>query len=500
VLALDQGSTNTKGILVSASGAVVAEASAPVAERYPRPGWVEQDAEELWRSVLAVIDGLPAELRAPGVIAGIGVCNQRETILMWERATGMPAGPVVSWQCTRGAPMCRDLAERGLDPWLRDVTGLTISPIFSATKASWLVESAANGRARAAAGELCIGTVDAWLVWKLSGGRAFVCDAGNAARTQLLNLARVDWDDDLLDLYGVPRAALPDVRPSSEVYAPVRDVPGLVDGVPVAGAIGDSHGALFGHRGFAPGTVKTTIGTGASVVAGLPELAPAPSGLLTTIAWYLDAPLYAHEGVIMSTGSAIGWLGDLLGLEDAPSRIAALAEQASTADRTVFVPAFGGLSAPYWDTDAEPVISGLDRATGVPELARAAVDSTAFQVNDLLSALDGGTGSLQTLFVDGGASVNASLLQLLADLSGLMIKRPVTTHVSALGAAYLAGLATGVWSSLDELARLPTRAVEFQPGGDARDRAARLERWQLAVRRARLVADPSPYHATGVGE
>lgn len=488
LLALDQGSTNTKGILVSPSGEVVAEASTPVEERYPRPGWVEQDAEDLWRSVLSVIDRLPADLRAPGLIAGIGVCNQRETVLMWDRLTGEPVGPVVSWQDQRGAPMCHELADEGANQWLQELTGLRISPIFSSTKAAWLVQSVRDGPARAGAGELCIGTVDSWLVWKLSGEQAFVCDAGNAARTQLLNLARVDWDDALLERFGVPRAALPEVRSSSEVYAETRGVAGLPDGVPVAGAIGDSHGALFGHRGFRPGTVKASIGTGASVVAGLPELTPAPSGLLTTIAWRLDAPFYAHEGVIISTGSAIGWLGDLLGMEDAASQIAALAEQGSKADRTVFVPAFGGLSAPFWDSEAEPLIYGLHRSTGVPELARAAVESTAFQVNDVLSALSRGGTPPQTLFVDGGASANTSLLQLLADLSGLVISRPATTHVSALGAAYLAGLAVGLWNSLDELARLETGAFEVTPTADDGDRAARLERWQLAIRRARLDA------------
>lgn len=494
LLALDQGSTNTKGILVSASGEVVAEATTPVKERYPRPGWVEQDAEELWRSVLSVIDQLPADLRTPGLVAGIGICNQRETVLMWNRATGEPAGPVVSWQCQRGAPMCRELADEGAEQWLQELTGLKISPIFSSTKAAWLIQSVKDGPARAREGELCIGTVDSWLIWKLSGEQAFVCEAGNAARTQLLNLAHVDWDDALLERFGVPRAALPEVRPSSEVYAETRGVAGLPDGVPVAGAIGDSHGALFGHCGFRPGTVKASIGTGASVVASLPKLTSAPPGLLTTIAWHLDAPFYAHEGVIISTGSAVGWLGDLLGMENAASQIAGLAEQGSEADRTIFVPAFGGLSAPYWDSDAEPLIYGLHRSTGVPELARAAVESTAFQVNDVLSALSRGGTPLQTLFVDGGASANTSMLQLLADLSGLVISRSATTHVSALGAAYLAGLAVSVWNSLDELASLERGASEVTPTTDEGDRAVLLERWQLAIRRAR--PDASTVHTT----
>jgi glycerol kinase len=499
VLAIDQGSSNTKAIVVARSGAVVAHASSPVPDRYPKPGWVEQDADAIWASVLDVIGRLPAELLAPERLVGIGITNQRESVAVWDARSGAPAGPVVSWQCARGAPLCRELIAEGADGWLRERTGLTVSPIFSATKAAWLLESIPDGRARAAAGELRLGTVDSWLIWKLTGGRVHATDASNASRTQLLNLERVDWDVQALARYGIPRAALPQVRPSSGRLGETAGVRGLADGIPVAAAIGDSHGALFGHRGFEPGTVKTTMGTGTSVLACVPELSPAPAGLMTTIAWQLEEgrpPTYGHEGIVLSTGSAVGWVCDLLGLPDEPERIAALARDADPSDTTMFMPAFGGLTAPYWDADAQPVVHGFSRRTGARELARAAVESTAFQVNDVLSALAGGGTPLHTCFVDGGASANDELMQLLADLSGLVIRRPPATHLSALGAAYLAGLAVGVWSSTEELSALDRTVVDVFPRLDGAARAERLARWAHAVALARSQAPDTTFPTT----
>lgn len=488
VLAIDQGSSNTKAIVVARDGEIVAHASRPVSDRCPRPGWVEQDAAELWASVEAAIGDLPPELLAPQRLAGIGITNQRESIAIWEAASGEPAGPVVSWQCARGAPLCRELIEEGAEAWLRERTGLTVSPIFSATKAAWLLASIPDGRARAAAGELRLGTVDAWLIWKLTGGAVHVTDASNASRTQLLNLERVDWDEAALERYGIPRAALPQVRPSSGRLGETRGVRGLADGLPVTAAIGDSHGALFGHRGFEPGTVKTTMGTGTSVLACVAELTPAPAGLMTTIAWQLGdgaPPAYGHEGIVLSTGVAVDWVCDLLGLGEDPQRVAELACAADPEDATMFMPAFGGLTAPYWDADAQPVIHGFSRRTGPRELARAAVDSTAFQVNDVLAALAAGGTPLHTCFVDGGASANGELMQLLADLSGLVIRRPPATHLSALGAAYLAGLGSGVWSSTAELSALPRTVVDVAPRIGAAEREERLARWRHAVALAR---------------
>ncbi|MBB4662110.1 FGGY-family carbohydrate kinase [Conexibacter arvalis] len=494
VLAIDQGSSNTKAILVERSGEVVASASSPVPDRFPQPGWVEQDADAIWASVLDVIAQLPAELLAPARLAGIGITNQRESIAVWEARTGAPAGPVVSWQCRRGAELCRELVAEGAEGWLRERTGLTVSPLFSASKASWLLDAIPDGRERAAAGELCLGTVDAWLIWKLTGGRTFATDASNASRTQLLNLRLADWDEQALARFGIPRAALPRVRPSSGRLGETLGVAGLADGIPVAAAIGDSHGALFGHRGFEPGTVKTTMGTGTSVLATVRELSPAPDGLMTTIAWQLaDAPpTYGHEGIVLSTGSAVDWVRTLLGLDDAPERVAELAREADPGDATTLVPAFGGLTAPYWDADAQPVIHGVSRRTGPRELARAAVDSTAFQVNDVLTALARGGAPLHTCYVDGGASANVELMQLLADISGLVIRRPPAAHLSALGAAYLAGLAVGVWDSLDELAALDRTVLDIPPRLDADGRAEQLARWAHAVSLSRSQPLPVP--------
>ncbi len=420
ILALDQGTTNSKALLVDAEGRIVATASQALNVDYPQPGWVEQDARALWSTLSAAVDECLSRADDVEVIA-VGVSNQRETVLMWDRATGQPLGPCVIWQCRRSAPFCHDLAEQGLEGWLRRRTGLTIDPLFSASKMRWLLDNVPGARQRAEAGAICFGTVDSWVLWNLTGGALHRCDYSNASRTQLFNLHDLRWDDELLALFGVPAPALPTPCPSSQIFAQTVAIGALPAGIPVGALIGDSHAALFGHAGFEAGTVKATYGTGTSLMTPIPAPVFSERGLSTTIAWAREDVTYALEGNISVTGAAVQWVAHLLGLDSAEA-VAALSQETESSGGVYLVPAFVGLGAPHWREAARGTITGLTRGSGPAHLARATVESIAYQVRDVFDVMDAEAGvPLQRLLADGGASRNDMLMQFQADI----IDRPV---------------------------------------------------------------------------
>jgi glycerol kinase len=486
ILAIDQGTTNTKALLVDAQGQVVAQAARPVAQHYPHPAWVEQDAEAIWQSVRAAIDECLASIAEPR-LAAIAITNQRESVTVWERATGRAVGPVVVWQCRRTAPFCAELRARGLAPWLAERTGLAIDPLFSASKLRWLLDNVADGQRRAERGELCVGTIDSWVLWNLTGGAVHACDLTNASRTQLLDIRTREWSAELGELFGVPLAALPALRPSSGVVGTSVELGRLSAGIPIAALIGDSHAALFGQAGFRPGAVKATYGTGSSLMTATPAPVFSQQGLSTTIAWALDTErvTYAQEGNIAMTGAAVQWLGEFLG--NSADEIATLAEQVSDTGGLYFVPALVGLGAPYWNDAARGLIAGLSHGATVAHLARATLEAIAYQVRDVFDVMRVEAGvAPTTLLADGGAAQNAALMQFQADIIGLPVLRSSAANASALGAAHLAGLAVGIWQTLDELERLAHLRERFVPQMDESERAARYAGWQQAVARATL--------------
>ena len=483
VLAIDQGTTNTKVLLFDDRAAVVAQASRPVAIEFPRAGWVEQDARAIWRSVEdAVADCLTTAGAPPiGVVA---LTNQRESVLLWDRKTGVPVGPVIVWQCRRTTEFCDGLRARGLQQRLEAVTGLTIDPLFSASKLRWLLFAIPDAMVRAEQGELCAGTIDSWLIWNLTAGAVHACDVTNASRTQLLNLQSGAWDPELLSIFSIPAAVLPEVRPSSGVFGEIATLQGL-KGIPIGSAIGDSHAALFGHGAFAPGQVKATYGTGSSLMTVVPAPVRSRHGLSTTIAWSVDGRLqHALEGNITVTGSAVEWIGQIAGALSS-SHTADLAASVDDTGGVYFVPALAGLGAPYWDANARGLLSGLSRGTTAAHLARAAVESIAYQIRDVFEAMCEDAGAPSALLADGGASQNAALMQFQADLLGVPVVRAASADVSALGAAWLAGLTAGVWRDFGELSLLPREVARFEPamGADRRDRL--YAGWRDAVDRAR---------------
>ena len=483
ILAIDQGTTNTKALLVDGDGRIVQRASRPVQLSYPHAGWVEQDADALWTSVRDAIDECLAS--APDVRpSGIAITNQRESAVVWDRATGRPAGPVIVWQCRRTSERCGRLRRDGTAGAVRDRTGLPIDPLFSATKLAWLLDEIPDGRSRASNGALCAGTIDSWLLWNLTGGAAHRCDVSNASRTQLLNLRTLAWDDTLLDLFAVPAAALPEIVPSSGVAGETVASGRIPGGVPIAGMIGDSHAALFGQGGFRAGSVKATYGTGSSLMSATPGLVFSDHGLCSTIAWGIGREVvYALEGNISATGAALQWVAELLRLAD-PGAAVELASSADSTGGVFLVPAFVGLGAPYWAERARGLMTGITRGTTAAHLSRAALESIAFQVRDVFAVMTcDGRIDPAVLLADGGASRSDLLMQFQADVLGKPVVRNNATDISALGAAYLAGLALGTWSSLDDIGALPQSLERFEPRmGDAERRAA-LDAWRDAVAR-----------------
>ncbi len=482
ILAIDQGTTNTKVILVNALGQCMAQASKPVSINFPKPAWVEQDANVIWQSVRDAINDCLQEANNP-TLAAIGITNQRESILVWERKSGKPLGPVITWQCRRSAPFCETLRERGLGATLQNKTGLTIDPLFSASKARWLLENIPNGKQRAEDGELCVGTVDSWVLWNLTGGQQHRCDVSNASRTQLFNLHTLSWDDELLNIFEVPKAALPEVLNSSTHFGESISIGSLPGGVPITSLIGDSHAALFGQAGFEIGAVKATYGTGSSLMTPTPAITLSQKGLSSTIAWGLNDVVYALEGNISVTGAAVQWLEHLLELDTAT--ITQLASQVENTEGLYLVPAFVGLGAPHWDDSARGLISGLTRGSSRAQLARATLESIAYQIRDVFDIMKTeANANLNVLLADGGGSRNAWLMQFQADILGVPVLANSSGDLSALGAAYLAGLQVGVWKNQTEIAHLPRTLERFEPKLSKAQREALYDGWKKAVARA----------------
>lgn len=482
ILALDQGTTNSKAVLVSTAGDILSRGSSPVGIDHPHPGWVEQDPLRIWTSVQEAI----AACRQAGPeveILGIAISNQRESVTVWDAATGAPLGPVVSWQCRRSAPACADLIAAGHAPRVQELTGLPIDPMFPGPKMKWLLDRVPSGRA------VRLGTIDAWLIHCLTDGAVHACDASNAARSQLYDLNAQGWSDELCALFGVPKSALPEVRDSAARFGVTRNVPGLPDGIPICAAIGDSHAALFGHGAFNPGDGKVTFGTGSSIMTTLPRFIAPKGGITTTIAWSISRqPTYAFEGNILVSAAALPWMATLLGLPD----VQALTDLAATAEPggPGFVPAFVGLGAPYWAADARALFAGITFTTTRAQMARAVTDSMAFQVHDVVAAMSAQSPQpLGRLYADGGPSKNSFLMQCVADTLNHGLIQCDAPEASALGAAYLAGLTLGVWPDLAAIAALPRPGNLLTP--QAGDAAARLLTWQDAISRSTLAIPSS---------
>ncbi len=489
ILAIDQGTTNTKAVLVGHSGAVVARASRPLPISFPQPGWVEQDPEALWESVRSVAGELIDSM--PGVsIAAIGISNQRESALLWDRRTGVPLGPCILWQCRRTAGFCEELRRRGLEPVVRERSGLPIDPLFSASKLRWLIRQTPDGPSRAASGEICAGTVDSWLLWKLTGGAVHATDLSNAARTQLLNLEQCRWDPELLRIFEIPAACLPAIRASSGAFGTTTVQGALAPGAPVLSLAGDSHAALFGHAVFNPGPVKATYGTGSSLMSLTETLVASAHGLSVTVAWAESGRVrYALEGNITNTGGSVAWMAGLLGLPGGAEEVAALAATVSDSAGVYLVPAFAGLGAPHWDSGARGLLCGLTRGATAAHAARAAVESIAYQVRDVFEAMRRDTASpMPALFADGGASRNDNLMQFQAGILGCPVIRNSSADLSAIGAAWLAGLAAGYWRSFEELESLHKQTTRFEPDMPASRRERLLQGWTDALSRSRSAA------------
>jgi glycerol kinase len=489
LLALDQGTTSSRAIIFDEDGEVAAVAQREFQQHFPQPGWVEHDAEEIWASQRDVaVEALKSARLKAADIAAIGITNQRETVVVWDRKTGQPIHRAIVWQDRRTAAECDRLRAAGRESMIRQKTGLVIDPYFSGTKLAWLLDHVQGARAAADAGNLAFGTIDSWLIYRLTGGKAHVTDASNASRTLLMNIHAGAWDDELLGCLKVPRAVLPDIRSSSEVYGQVQSIAELA-GVPIAGAAGDQQAALFGQACLQAGLAKNTYGTGCFMLVNTADAAiESKNKLLTTVAWKLDDKLeYALEGAVFIGGAVVSWLRDGLGIIKSSSDVGPLARSVPDSGDVYLVPAFVGLGAPHWDPYARGTIVGITRGTTAAHIARAAVDSIAFQVADLADAMrkDIGGDGLSELRVDGGASVNDGLLQYQADIMQLPVVRPRITETTALGAAYLAGLAVGVWTQRDQIASHWQVERRFEPNMAASQAAALRARWQQAVERSK---------------
>jgi glycerol kinase len=487
VLALDQGTTSSRAIVFDRAGSIVSVAQEEFPQLFPGPGHVEHDPEAIWATQTQTARDAMARAKAtPSDIAAIGVTNQRETTILWERDSGRPVANAIVWQSRVTAPICDRLKAAGLEPLFRRKTGLVVDAYFSGTKIKHLLDSHDGLRARAARGEILFGTVDSFLIWRLTGGRTHVTDVSNASRTLLFNIQTLEWDDELLRLLDVPRAMLPDVRSSSEVYGET-DPTLFGAAIPIAGIAGDQQAALFGQACFEPGTAKNTYGTGCFMLLNTgDELVPSEKGLLTTVAWKIGGRTsYALEGSVFVAGAAVQWLRDGLKAIQASADVERLMSEVPDTDGVYLVPAFVGLGAPYWDPRARGAIVGLTRNSTVAHVARAAVDAMAYQTRDVLEVMqEEAKLSLKTLKVDGGAAANGILLQFQADLLGVPVRRPVVRETTALGAAYLAGLAVGYWDGLEDVTRNWALDREFAPSMPEPQKERLYAGWKKAVSRA----------------
>ncbi|HKA90523.1 MAG TPA: glycerol kinase GlpK [Haliangiales bacterium] len=482
VVAIDQGTTGSTVLVLDEKLALLGKANREFPQIYPQPGWVEHDPEQIWGSVLAALRDALAEAHVPrDSVAAVGVTNQRETSLLWDKRTGEPARSAIVWQDRRTAGMCEELKQKGHEPRVRELTGLVLDPYFSGTKLRWMLDD--GHRAGAEAGTLAFGTVDSFLVHRLTGGRVHITDPSNASRTLLFGLRSLAWEDELLALLAVPRACLPEVRGSAEVYGTTRGVAGLPDGIPVAGIAGDQQAALFGQACFSPGDAKCTFGTGAFLLlnTGAQPVA-SRHGLLTTVAWRIgDEVAYALEGSAFIAGAVVQWLRDGLGIIRSAAEVEVLAASVPDSGGVVLVPALAGLGAPHWRPHARGIIAGLTRGSTAAHVARAALEGVALQNVDILRAMEADGGNLALLKVDGGAAANDLLMQFQADVLGVPISRPSILETTALGAAFLAGLGAGVWESKQEILGTWRENRRFLPRIDATEREAHLARWHTAV-------------------
>ncbi len=495
LLAIDQGTTGSTAVVVGEDGRIAGRGYAEFAQHYPRSGWVEHDPEDLWRSSVDVAGQAIADAGVSATdLASLGITNQRETTLCWERATGRPLAPAIVWQDRRTAGIARRLAEDGGEDLIRRKTGLLPDAYFAGTKMRWLLDNVEGLRARAESGEVCFGTVDSWLVWRLTGGEVFSTDVTNASRTLLMDLASLAWDDELLEHVGVPAAALPTIAPSAQIVGETRpeDFHGLT--LPIAGILGDQQAALFAQACFEPGQVKNTYGTGSFLLMNTGTTPfTEQRRLLTTVAvGFADQPTeYALEGSILVAGSAVQWLRDELGIIDAAADTEGLARSVESTDDLWFVPALTGLGAPYWDPDARGTILGISRGSSRAHIARATLESIAYQSADVVAAFVEESGQpVAELRADGGAAANGWLMQFQADVLGIPVDVPESIETTSLGSAYLAGLVTGVWSDRDELQCRRRTARRYEPAMSSDERSARLGRWRQAVDRSRGWAIP----------
>jgi len=482
VLALDQGTTGSTALVFDAEGRVVATADREIEQQYPQPGWVEHDPREIVATTLAVgHEALQRAGLASRDVAAIGITNQRESTVVWDRTTGEPIYPAVVWQSRASAEICQRLKDDGLEPLFRERTGLVIDAYFSGTKIRWILDRVEGAQARAEAGELAFGTIDSWLIWNLSSGRVHLTDVSNASRTLLFNIETLDWDAELLEILRVPLALLPTVHSSSEVLAEAEQF-----GVPIAGVAGDQQAALFGQACFVKGQAKNTYGTGSFLLANTGGLRQRSSGLISTVGWKIGSQTtYALEGSAFVTGAAIQWLRDGLGLISDASETSALAESLSDNADVYLVPAFVGLGAPHWDMYARGALLGLTRGTTRAHIVRAALESIAYQSRDLADAMRQAGQPIDVLKVDGGGTANPFLMQFQADILGLPVEVAAVKETTALGAAYLAGLATGVWRDTSQLAAQWRSERCYEPRMSVDQRETLYAQWLRAVDRAR---------------
>jgi len=487
VMALDQGTTSSRAIIFDHSGKMIASLNKEFRQIYPKPGWVEHDPMEIWESQIEVAKGVIEKAGIkPEDIAAIGITNQRETTVVWDKNTGKPIYNAIVWQCRRTAPICDELKNRGFDKKIREKTGLVVDAYFSGTKVKWILDNVEGAREKAERGELLFGNIDTWLIWNLTRGKVHVTDYSNASRTMLFNIHELKWDKEILEELNVPENMLPEVKPSSHVYGYTdKSIFGVE--IPIAGDAGDQQAALFGQACFKPGMAKNTYGTGCFMLMNTGEKAvPSKTGLLTTIAWGIDGKVeYALEGSIFITGAAIQWLRDELRIIDSAPQSEEYALKVEDTNGVYVVPAFVGLGAPYWDMYARGVIVGLTRGAKREHIIRATLESIAYQTRDVLEAMQEDSGiKLQALKVDGGASANNFLMQFQADILGVPVDRPQVIETTALGAAYLAGLAVGFWNSREEIEKNWNIDRRFEPAMEEEKREKLYRGWKKAVERA----------------
>jgi glycerol kinase len=485
ILALDQGTTSSRAILFNKKGEIAHIVQREFTQHFPKPGWVEHNPNEIWGSILSVIAECLAESNIkPTQIAGIGITNQRETTVVWEKETGKPIYNAIVWQSRQTVEICEELKAKGHEKLFRDKTGLLIDAYFSGTKLKWILDHVEGARDRAERGELLFGTIDTWLVWKLSGGNAHVTDYSNASRTLMYNIHELKWDQELLDILSIPKVMLPEVRQSSEVYAETIDYHFFGCNVPIAGVAGDQQAALFGQTCFEKGMAKNTYGTGCFMLENTGEQAvKSEHGLLTTIAWGINGKVtYALEGSIFVAGSAIQWLRDGLRMVKDAAESEAYASRVTSSEGVYLVPAFVGLGTPYWDSDVRGAVFGLTRGTKKEHFIRATLEALAYQTKDVLMAMEADSGiALKSLRVDGGAVANNFLMQFQSDLLNVPVERPLVKETTALGAAYLAGLAVGFWKSQEEITAQWKTNGDFTANMSEEERQSLYKGWKKAV-------------------